>query len=185
MKQNSLLSIDPTELFLRFQQGDASAFKLLYQQHFPRIFRIIQHYVDQRDVVEDIVSNAFVKLYERRAAMRESDHIYSFLFVVARNEAIGYLRTQRRLRVARAVQERTVDREYLDPRDAEAEWERWTTKIRELMELLPPARRQIFRLHFVEGLSIREIAIQLDLTERTVRNQRNRALIFLRQSFPL
>jgi RNA polymerase sigma factor (sigma-70 family) len=55
----------------------------------------------------------------------------------------------------------------------------------QLVDLLPPARRKIFRLHFFDGLSIREIANQLDLNEVTVRNQRNRALIFLRQAFLL
>jgi RNA polymerase sigma-70 factor (ECF subfamily) len=176
---------DSTLLFDRFQQGDGCAFKVFYDLYFPRLCLIIGAYVDQEEVVEDIVSNSFIKLYEHRAGIKEPDHIYAFLFVVAKNEAIGHLRKQRRQRVTRAVQEQLTDREYRDPREAELEWERWTLKLHELIELLPPARRKIVRLHFFEGLSIREIANQLDLSETTVRNQRNRALIFLRQTFLL
>jgi RNA polymerase sigma-70 factor (ECF subfamily) len=87
--------------------------------------------------------------------------------------------------VAHKEQEQLVDREYHDPRETELERDRWMAKIQNLVELLPPARRKIFRLHFFEGLSIREIANRLKLTETTVRNQRNRALVFLRQAFLL
>lgn len=176
---------DPTLFFDRFRQGDGSAFKVFYDLHFPRLCLIIREYVDQRDVVEDIVTNAFVKLYDRRATINDPRHLYAFLFVVAKHEAIGYLRNQRRQRVARAVQERLADREYHDPHEAEQEWDEWTSKVQQLIELLPPARKKIFQLHFASGLSIREIANQLHLTETTVRNQRNRALIFLSQTFLL
>jgi len=185
MNLNHLLHDNATELFHRFQQGDEDAFKVFYDRHFPRLSLIIGDYVDQRDVVEDIVTNAFIKLYDHRASIKEPGQIYAFLFVVAKNDAIGHLRRQRRQRIGRAMQEQLVDREYHDPRETELERDRWMAKIRDLVELLPPARKKIFRLHFFEGLSIREIANQLNLTETTVRNQRNRALIFLRQAFLL
>jgi RNA polymerase sigma-70 factor (ECF subfamily) len=185
MDRSHLLPDEPTELFDRFQQGDGDAFKILYDLHFPRLYLIIHVYVGQRELAEDMVTNAFIKLYERRAGIREPGHIYGFLFVVARNEAIQHYRDQRRQRVARKEQEQLVDREYHDPHEPERERERWMAKIQHLIELLPPARRKIFRLHFFDGLTIREIANQLKLTETTVRNQRNRALIFLRQAFLL
>jgi RNA polymerase sigma-70 factor (ECF subfamily) len=185
MTVSRLLHDNSTELFHRFQQGDESAFKIFYDRYFPRLCLIIGAYVDQQEAVEDIVSNSFIKLYENRAGIKEPGHIYAFLFVVAKNEAIGYLRKLRRQRVAHKEQEQLVDREYHDPRETELERDRWMAKIQNLVELLPPARRKIFRLHFFEGLSIREIANRLKLTETTVRNQRNRALVFLRQAFLL
>jgi len=157
----------------------------LYDRYFPMLFLIIREYVGQREVAEDIVTNAFIKLYNHRMKIRDGDHVKGFLFVVARNEAAGHYREQRRRRVAREAQERLADREYHDPRETELEREEWMRKIREVIGQLPPARRQIFELHFFKGLSIREIANQLNLTETTVRNQRNRALRFLRQAFCL
>jgi RNA polymerase sigma-70 factor (family 1) len=185
MDQNNLLPNESAELFNRFQQGDGNAFKLLYDEHFPRLYLIIQMYVGQRELAEDIVTNAFIKLYERRAGIREPGHVYGFLFVVARNEAIQHYRNRRRQRVAQNEQEPLVDREYHDPHEPERERDRWMAKILNLIELLPPARRKIFRLHFFDGLTVREIANQLKLSETTVRNQRSRALVFLRQAFLL
>lgn len=147
------------------------------------LFLIIREYVGRQDIAEDIVTNAFIKLYDRRTRIRDAEHVQGFLFVVARNEAVGHLRDQKRWRGVRAVQDLLVDREYHDPLEAELERDRWMGKIRQLIEQLPPARKQITELHFFKGLSIREIANQLNLTETTVRNQRNRALSFLRQAF--
>jgi RNA polymerase sigma-70 factor (family 1) len=177
------LSHDPTQLLERFRQGDERAFKILYDRYFPMLFLIIREYVGRQDIAEDIVTNAFIKLYNRRSHIRDADHIYGFLFVVARNEAVGHHRDQKRWRVARKAQEQLEEREYHDPLEAELERDRWMLKIRQLIGQLPPARKQIFELHFIKGLSIREIADQLNLTETTVRNQRNRALSFLRQAF--
>jgi|SRR5579863_2459409 len=171
------------DLFERFRKGDGAAFKILYDRYFPILFLIIREYVGRQDIAEDIVSNAFIKLYNRRARIREAEHIYGFLFVVARNEAVGHHRDEKRWRGVREVQELLADREYQDPREGEAERDVWLQKIRRLVEELPPARKKIFELHFFDGFSIREIANQLSLTETTVRNQRNRALSFLRQAF--
>jgi RNA polymerase sigma-70 factor (family 1) len=174
---------NPTLLFERFRQGDGNAFKVLYDRYFPMLFLIIREYVGRQDIAEDIVTNAFIKLYVRRSRIRDADHVYGFLFVVARNEAVGHHRDQKRWRGVREAQELLVDREYNDPLEAELERDRWMEKIRQLIEELPAARKQIFELHFFKGLSVREIANQLNLKETTVRNQRNRALFFLRQAF--
>jgi RNA polymerase sigma-70 factor (ECF subfamily) len=174
---------DPTLLFDRFRQGDGSAFKVLYDRYFPMLYLTILKYVERREIAEDIVTNAFIKLYDRRAAFRDADHVYPFLYVAARNEAVDQYRDLRRQRAARNEQAQLVDREYHDPLEAELEREQWMVKIVQAIELLSPARRMIFRMHYFEELSIREIANRLDLTETTVRNQHNRALIFLRQTF--
>jgi RNA polymerase sigma-70 factor (family 1) len=174
---------NPQDLFERFRQGDGDAFKILYDRYFPMLFLIIREYVGRQDIAEDIVTNSFIKLYDRRTRIRDAEHVQGFLFVVARNEAVGHLRDQKRWRGAREAQELLADREYHDPMEAELERDRWMGRIRELIGQLPPARKQIFVLHFFKGLSIREIANQLNLTETTVRNQRNRALSFLRQAF--
>lgn len=174
---------EPTFLFDRFRQGDGSALKVLYDRYFPMLYLTILKYVEREDVTQDVVTNAFIKLYDRRATIKDADHVYAFLYVAARNEAVDYQRDLRRQRAARNEQAQLADREYHDPREAELEREEWMVKILQAVELLPPARRTIFRMHYFEGFSVREIANRLNLTETTVRNQRNRALIFLRQTF--
>ena len=185
MDKNNVLADDPKGLWDRFREGDEAAFAVLYKLHFGRLFLVIRELVGQQDLAEDVVTNSFIRLFERRDRIREMEQVYPFLFVVARNEAISHLRILQRQRLARKEIEKLVDTEYRDPREAELERDQLMEKIQQLVELLPPRQRKIFRLHFFDGLTIREIANQLKLTETTVRNQRNRALIFLRQAFLL
>jgi RNA polymerase sigma-70 factor (ECF subfamily) len=183
MSKNNLLPAEPTKVFERFQQGDGSAFGAFYEEHFDRVCLMIQHMVGQLELAEDFVSTAFAKLYARRANIKESEQVYRFLFVVARNEAIDYFRAQQRHRAARKEQVHLLDKEYSDPAEAEQERAQCVAKILELAEQLPPAEKRVFNLNFITGLSIREIANQLGRSESTVRNQRNRAVVFLRQAF--
>jgi RNA polymerase sigma-70 factor (family 1) len=173
---------DPSGLFQLFQEGDEHAFNILYRRHFARLYAIIHGFVGQRELAEDIVFNAFAKLYAGRAGIGDPEHIYGFLFVVARNEAVGHLRNQKRQRLAKEEHAHLAETEYSDPLEAELDKAESMGRIKELVDQLPPARQHIFRLHFFEGRSVREISNQLKLTETTVRNQRNRALIFLRES---
>ena len=52
--------------------------------------------------------------------------------------------------------------------------------ILKLLEELPPARREVFMLYWKSGLNYREIAEQLDISEKTVATQVHRSLDFLR-----
>ena len=52
--------------------------------------------------------------------------------------------------------------------------------ILKLLEELPPARREVFMLYWKSGLNYREIADQLNISEKTVATQVHRSLDFLR-----
>src|ERR1700742_791923 len=105
MSKNVVLDGDAEGLFDRFRKGDEAAFDILYKQHFRRLFLVIRELVGQEDLAEDVVSNAFIRLFERRGYIREPGQIYPFLFVVARNEAISHLRLLQRQRLARKEME--------------------------------------------------------------------------------
>jgi RNA polymerase sigma-70 factor (ECF subfamily) len=137
------------------------------------------------EVAEDIVADAFGKLFDNRMKINDAAHIFGYLFVIARNQAIGYRREQKRQREADEAQERLVEKGYIDPIGTETEKEQVMEKINGLIGQLPAARKRIFRMYFFDGLDIRTIANLQNLTETTVRNQKNRALIFLRKALAL
>src|SRR5579863_2751697 len=128
MDQKNLSLQDTTDIFTRFQQGDGDAFRVLYDRYFSRLYLVVNEFVPQQ-LAEDIVSNAFIKLYNRRQAIKELEHIYPFLFVCARNEMIDHHRQQKRQRAARETHEMLVDTEYHDPRESEFERDRWMARI--------------------------------------------------------
>src|SRR5215469_13401750 len=117
MEKNELWNDDPM-LFVLFKEGDELAFKDVFDHYFDRLFLIIRVFVGQEEIAEEIVTEAFIKLYDRRERIKEPDHISRFLWVVARNKAISYFRQERRQRVALKELEQLMDREYQDPAEA-------------------------------------------------------------------
>jgi RNA polymerase sigma factor (sigma-70 family) len=167
----------------RFQRGDDEAFKFFYYYYIKRLLPLVHGLVGQRELAEEIVEDAFVKLHFGRKLIRDAAHVYSFLYVVARNMAISHLRHQRSLRAAAREQERLADKADVDPLELELEMAASVEQICQLVEKLPPERKRIVKLYFFEQLSVRDIANRLNLSESTVRNQRNRALDFIRKYF--
>jgi RNA polymerase sigma-70 factor (ECF subfamily) len=172
---------DDAGLFMRFHQGDPAAFRIVYERYQSKLRLSIYPFVGQMEVAEDIVADAFLKLFFNRMKVNDAAHIFGYLFIIARNQAIGYKREQKRQRETDDAQELPVEKSCTDPSEAEAEMERVIDKIRGLVGQLPPAMKRIFRMYFYEGMDIRTIAKQLGLTETSVRNQKNLALGKLRK----
>lgn len=127
--------------------------------------------VDVRAEIDDIVQESFVRVL--RARQRgEVQSPKAFLFATARNLVLDALR---RRRVART--EALVENEALDVLDeAEAIPEAVARNqelalLTEAIQSLPDRCRQVFTLRKVYGLSQREIAVQLGVSEHTVSAQ--------------
>ena len=124
------------------------------------------------------MSNVFVAVWKSRVALRRIENIDAYLYVVARNEANRYLkesRTRRRCLSFEEIPISLIDRnspphseDAPDSRLIEAEVEKL---VRRLINDLPERCRTVFLLNRQEGLSSREIAEALSLSESTVRVQ--------------
>lgn len=55
--------------------------------------------------------------------------------------------------------------------------------IAQLIEQMPPARKRIYILNKQDGLSVREIALRLNLSEKTIETQLYHANLFMRSRF--
>ncbi len=126
---------------------------------------------------EDIIQTAFVKL----TALPDSeviDHPRAFLFTTVRNLAVDSSR-QNKVRTRHLEQvNRDTGTEMSDicsPEQIAIHQERLQI-LKRIMEKLPPKRRRIFVLNRIHGLSYREIAKEMNLSELTVKRQVFRAL---------
>jgi RNA polymerase sigma-70 factor (family 1) len=126
---------------------------------------------------QDIVQEAFVRLWTRRATLREDGSLQALLYTTVRNACLDEIRTNRRRQKLRSAE--------CGPSPAPGPYE--DTQGAELQRLaaaavakLPEKRREVFRLVREEGLSYREAAEVLVLSEQTVANHMSLALADLR-----
>ena len=168
-------------ILLSFREGNKEAFRLVYDQMVRPLSYFVENIIHSQVDAEDIVANAFYKLFHARANMRSFEHIKRWLYVIVRNESIDYLRAKTRQK------ESQYDLSYLESGvEEQAETERVRTvllqDIHKEIERLPKQRKTILRLYFFEQKNTSEIAEIMQLSPQTVLNHKTKALDALRKS---
>lgn len=166
---------------ISFREGNREAFRLIYDRMVRPLTYFVENIIRSQVDAEDIVANAFYKLFHAREAMKSFDHVKRWLYVIVRNEAIDYLRAKTRQR------ESHLDLTYLETGVEEhVETERVKTillqDIHKEIEKLPRQRKTILRLYFFEQKNTTEIAEMMQLSPQTVLNHKTKALDSLRKS---
>ena len=168
-------------IMLSFREGNKEAFKLVYDQMVRPLTYFVENIIHSQVDAEDIVANAFYKLFHARSSMRSFEHVKRWLYVIVRNESIDYLRAKTRLK------ESKHDFSYLESGiEEQAETERVRTvllqDIHKEIERLPKQRKTILRLYFFEQKNTSEIAEIMQISPQTVLNHKTKALDALRKS---
>lgn len=167
-------------ILVNLKNGDEKAFETLFWEYNTHVYHFIYSLLYEKSLAEDLTQTVFLKIWEKRDTIDPELGFDSYLFTIARN--LVYKETQSRLlseKFMQTVQARLSDADSLMEEKIDAESLR--EYINGLVEELPPARREIFRLSRNEHLSYREIAERLSISEKTVETQLNRALRFLRE----
>jgi RNA polymerase sigma-70 factor (family 1) len=155
-----------------FKRGDEKAFKIIFDACYRLLCFYAENIIQDKQGSKDIVQECFEKLWERRSNFESAEHIEGFLCLSVTNKCIDHIRTAGR----RARHEQDI----LLATDMENDMLRSVfqldrvQRVREEIESLPPQCRKIMRMSYVEGMTIEQIAAELNLSRHTVRNQRAR-----------
>lgn len=141
------------------------------------------HYLKDKNLIEDLVQEAFTAYWMKEAAGDEIDSPRAYLYTAVRNRCIDAIRRQRQNVELDSLEEEIFpvedgvvisDEEAADNSVKEA-------RIWSAIDRLPAKRRKIFLMSRRDGMKYSEIAGALGLSENTVRNQVCRALEAIRQ----
>jgi RNA polymerase sigma factor (sigma-70 family) len=159
-----------------YEAPPALDFNALYRDQWRPLLRMATGLLDEADVAEDVVQDAFAALYRRAGSLRDPA------------AAIGYLRTCV-VNGTRAVTRRKImARTRMRPADAGShaaadESALLTAEhdlVRAALDTLPDRQREVLTLRFVAELPDVEIAAATGLSEGGVRSASSRGLAALR-----
>lgn len=132
---------------------------------------------------EDIASFAFIKIWKRHNQFDNAKNIRSYLYQIVRNDCLKYLQqNDRRNRTQREI-------EYLNIADSSADCEadiipaELYSDLYKSLNNLPAECRKVFKMLYIEGKSVKEIAGELKISASTVKTQKARGLAMLRKKF--
>lgn len=148
-----------------------------FEIYFRKLFLPLGMYalriVDDTDDAEDLVEDAFVKAWQIIESGKEIENFKAFIYRIVRNECISFLRNRKPMADIDAVPE--VDDETVDTSERDA-------KIWKAIDELPEKCREIFLMSKRDGMSNEEIAEELGISIKTVKNQMTKAFSRLRET---
>lgn len=172
---------EDTELLNALRDGDATAFDEIYALFFRQLAYFSERLTGSRVAAEDIAVDSFLKLLQKPPDLDSLPRLKAWLFAIVRNASLDYLKSEKRhlashseIKYLSPIEEDEIERNIIRSEALQA--------IYAEIENLPPQCRHIVKLTFVEGLSISEIASQMDLAYQTVRNQKARGIQLLRMA---
>ena len=190
----SQLIEEPTDIDLlhRAKSGDFAAFQRLIVKLQPRVYGLAFRILRQAQDAEDATQQTFLALIEHIADFREESSIATWVLKIASNHALKILRKKRGLKVV-SMSDMVLEENYSDVPHPEfiAPWSKTADEIAQQAEVqdeiekalseLDDKYRLVFILRDVEGLSVRETAEAMELTESTVKVRLLRARLALRE----
>jgi RNA polymerase sigma-70 factor, ECF subfamily len=157
----AVAATDDATLMLRYRDGDARAFEILYERHKGPLYRYLQRMCGRREVADDLFQEVWSKVIASRSRYEARAQFNTFLFRIAHNCAIDYFRRSGRPheRAAQDIDEVAeqiggAEHELPDAALADAQVRR---DFRRALEQLPAEQRDVFVLYEESGLTLEEI----------------------------
>jgi RNA polymerase sigma-70 factor, ECF subfamily len=178
------LPTDPGwEALKRVAAGDTGAFTGLVETHQERLLRLCERLLGDPEEARDAAQEVFLKAFRKAGEVRPLGQVYTWLYRIAVNHCFNKLRRRKLVRFLRLeTNPEEPDAPAFDPPDARPDpisaleaRRRWQST-RKAIAKLPDNQRTVLILVRFEGLSYRQAAEVLDITEGAVESRLFRAM---------
>jgi len=168
---------DESQLVKSLAGSNILAFNALFKEYSGRLYRFAHGYLKSKEEAEELVQEVFLRIWEKRKDLKEELSFRSFLFTIAFNIIRKHFRTK--VQLNKYFQTFKIE-EQDNITVQNINYNSQHKYITELVDLLPGRRKEIFIKSRFEGLSIQEIARELNISHKTVENQLSDAIRFIR-----
>jgi len=173
-------------VILNLQKGNKASFELVFEHYYHRLHSFINEYVHDTEVAKNILQDVFLILWEKKSILLDDTNLNAWLYTVTKNKALKYLRHQEyvndHVEISLLKQnENILNASALDSIDTSEFAYREIEKIIQCtLGAMPENIQTIFKLSRFENLKNREIAVRLNISEKTVEANITKSLKLLR-----
>lgn len=174
----------------RMLAGDEAAFTLFFDSYFPPLYRFALRRVDgNADLAEELVQRTMCVAVQRIGSWRGEAQLLTWLCAICRNEVAGHFRRRHERAHVELAEELPEVRAALESLCVDAgnpEREAMRQQTRELVHValdhLPPRYSMALEWMYLEGASMKEIAVRLGVTPKAVESLLTRSRAALRDA---
>ncbi|WP_246535426.1 RNA polymerase sigma-70 factor [Litoribacter ruber] len=163
-------------LFYMLFPNSEKQFNLLFEEHWQLLYKAAYSRIPDQVVVEDIVQDIFIDIWNRRHQISINTSIRAYLLTAVKYRVLKYL-DQNSHHYFVDVYEMEIEGK---KEDFAFSMDELYTQLEVALGKLPEKSRLIFKMNRIEGYSASEIAEKLDLAPQTVQNQLSRSLKVVR-----
>ncbi|NGF57366.1 RNA polymerase sigma-70 factor [Parapedobacter sp. SGR-10] len=156
-------------LATKIKNGDHHAFMEVYDLYFYQLSVFVKRYVHSESIAEDLTQDVFVKLWEKREFLDKVTNFNSYLYRIAKNHTLDYLKKISRLEIMPddLLKEFKFSSNEVELFVTEQEYFRFLDNY---MKSLPEKSQVIFDLCREQEKSYDEVAKELNISKSTVKH---------------
>ena len=173
------ISYSDAELMQLLREGEEGAFTEIYNRYWQVLFNVAANKTNSLAEAEELVQDIFLDIWKRRESIGITSNLRAYLAVALKYKVINLLaKRQRKIRFEEHAGKKLSI--------ADSSTEQWlgfnelNERISRLVADLPDKCRLVYQLRKESGYSQREIAVQLQISEKAVEAHISRALKTLR-----
>jgi RNA polymerase sigma-70 factor (family 1) len=167
--------LENKQIWENIKNGDVKSLKLLHVRYFYQMCLFAQKTIHDNQLVENIVSDCFIKLWENRGKIEIERSIKTYLYGMLRNKIIDHFRGNKKKILL-------LDELHDIPDETEYDEQQRYAKLYMAISQLPKQRKIILELAAFDSLTYQQIAEKLGISKNTVKTQIARAYQYLKES---
>ena len=182
LKMKDDFKLSDEKLIALFQSGDMNAYNELVDRYKERLFNFVLRYFNNREQAEDVVQDTLIKLYTHASYYKNVAKFSTWIFTIAKNNALTELRKNKRKRTESLW---TDDGNPIDLNSKEQSLDRQThnefaiNQLNKFLDEIPENFRMAVVLRDFQELSYDEISKILEIPIGTIKSRINRGRIQL------
>ncbi|SEM67981.1 RNA polymerase sigma-70 factor, ECF subfamily [bacterium A37T11] len=164
------VNLTDQDLFILLKNGDSLAYTEIFERYqgvlYSHAFRLLGDHVEVQDVIQDV----FLHLWQKRETLDVKTNLSSYLYSAVRNGVFNVMSHQKVVgRYTESLNHFWEEGEYST--DKKIREQELNQVINQEIVALPEKMRQVFLLSRNGNVSYKQIGEQLNISEKTVRNQ--------------
>ena len=176
------------QLMIAYRDGEAAAFETLYARHKGPLFRFVLRGVKERGQAEELFHDVWLRVIEARERYTPSARFTTWLYTIAHHRLVDHWRRRGLALTSLDTRDDPDDPPFelaaasQDEPQRRAELNEELRRVKDAIEKLPPAQREVFLLREESGLSLPEIAEVAGIDVEAAKSRLRYALAKLREA---
>lgn len=168
-------------LLYRLVESDEVAFEILFKRYQNKVFGYAMKISQSKIQAEEIVQNVFLQIWINRAGLNKIDNFGGYVRVMARNEALQFLR---RVAIENRHQNNVAHEwtEIHNETEQSLQFNEARHLLNNVIDALPTQQKLVYNMCHLEGRKQQDVALKLHISPLTVKSHLRQAVLKVRKA---